>query len=291
MDHSRLKKYISAALIIMSGYGFSLRLPQTTSVAAAGSGDLDTIKNHALLDAHSYSYLRELADGIGPRLTGSPEGARAAAWASEKMQSIGLKNVHLEKWRISRGWQRSFARAELTSPIHLSLEIASYGWAGSTPVGGVETEVVLVNSDSLADEIQRNAPAWAGKIRFLSPNGPKHVSPLRIYAQLGDFVSAAGSARAVAVIARDQRPGIMLTHAGPISFRDSYFPISVVDIASEHQKLIERLLASGARVKMRIEVQNIVSSGPVESANIIGEIPGYEHPEQVVIIGAHLDSW
>jgi carboxypeptidase Q len=106
-------------------------------------------------------------------------------------------------------------------------------------------------------------------------------------------VSAAEKTHAVAVIYRDVRPGSMLTHAEPVSFSagDTAYHIPVLDIADEHQKLIERLLEDGGTVRLRLNVQNHFLPGPVETVNVSGEIKGSEHPEMVVVLGAHLDSW
>src|SRR5271167_1133146 len=87
-----------------------------------------------------YQFLRELSDDIGARVTGSPEAAKAIAWATEKMKTVGLENVHTEPWQLFRGWTRISAHAELLSPVHRGLMIDSMGWAGSTPHGGVEGE-------------------------------------------------------------------------------------------------------------------------------------------------------
>ncbi len=78
-------------------------------VAIAGAGALET---------HTYQDLEELSDDIGARVTGSPDAARAIAWGVVKMKAIGLENVHTEPWKISRGWTRISADAELVAPIH-----------------------------------------------------------------------------------------------------------------------------------------------------------------------------
>jgi len=84
--------------------------------------------------------------------------------------------------------------------------------------------------------------------------------------------------------------GMHLTHTGILGFaRD--FAIPVVDMAAEDQGQLERFLAVGRTVRLRINVQNAFSEGPIQSANVIGEILGREHPEEIVVVGAHLDSW
>jgi len=110
--------------------------------AVAGAGTMEN---------DDYEFLRELSDDIGARVTGSPEAAKAIAWGAEKMRAVGLENVHAESWQLFRGWTRMSADAELLSPVHRRMMIDSMGWAGSTPHGGVEAELVAVNAYQLVD--------------------------------------------------------------------------------------------------------------------------------------------
>jgi hypothetical protein len=207
------------------------------------------------------------------------------------MNAIGLQNVHVEKWQLPRSWRRGVATAELLKPFRSALNVVSYGWVGSTQRGGVEAEVIAVNSDLLSEEIARNAAAWTGKVLLLSPKGPKHIGGAERLGQLGGLLEAAARAGAVAVIARDPRPGTMLTHTGPAGFSGAFYSIPAVDIAPEDQKLLERLLGSRKDVRLKIDVRNFVSDGPAAAANVAGEIPGSNQPDEVVIAAAHLDSW
>ena len=266
-------------------------LAQRSSADPDSTSTLAEIRSQTLAQSHAYAYVQELSDTIGPRLTGSAQASEACKWAMQKMKRSGLQNVHLEPWHIGRGWQRGHAAAQLLVPFHLDLSIASYGWVGSTKPGGTEADVVLVNSDLIPDEIKQHAGSWHGKVLFLAPGGPKHVNPIRSFSQLGTLLAVAAKAHAVAVICSTGRPGSMLTHTGPANFQDSYFTIPVVDIAPEHQQLIQRLLFAAKHVHIRIDVQNTVTPGTVVSSNVVGEIPGADYPNEVVILGAHLDSW
>ena len=127
-------------------------LPALTSIAGQG-----------MMDSYAYDYLEELSDDIGGRVTGHPP-PRAIEWGQAKMRSIGLENVHTEPWQMSRGWTRVSASAEIVSPMHYRLMVDSLGWVGSTASGGVEAEVVTVNSYHLDDEVKNNASSWAGKV-------------------------------------------------------------------------------------------------------------------------------
>ena len=207
-------------------------------LSAQDQGRFRAIQDRAIDHSPAFTWLQELTDSVGARLTGSTEAAMATQWALLRMQTAGLKNIHLEPWQLREGWKRGYARAEMTAPT-----------------------------------------------------GATRADSLGVYAQRPVRVRAAQLVHAVAVIARESRPGTMLVHTDPVVFGDASYKIPVLDIAAEHQKQIERMLTAGRPVRLRVAVSNTFTAGPVESANVVGEIPGTEHPEQVVILAAHLDSW
>jgi carboxypeptidase Q len=253
-------------------------------VAIAGAGTMQT---------HAYDDLEELSDDIGARVTGSPDAARAIAWGVVKMKAIGLENVHTESWKISRGWTRISADAELIVPIHRKLMVDSLGWAGSTQAGGVEADVVAVNGYQLQDELKNNSANWRGKVLLIVQKGEAPKDRSGAFAQFGGFLIAAHKAGAIAVIGGQggrKSTGMHLTHTGALGF-DTYYDIPVVSMAAEDQAQLERYLDHGQIARLKINVQNRVTDGPVDSANVVGEIRGTQNPEQVVVVGGHLDSW
>lgn len=263
---------------------------QLQQIDADSISTLQEIKVQTLGQSKAYTYVKELSDTVGPRLTGSQAAAGACEWAAKTMKRSGLSNVHLEPWTLSHGWERGHAFAHLTSPFNLTLDVVSYGWTGSTPAAGTSADVIAVNSDLIADEIAQHARLWKNKVLFLTPLGPKH-NPLRSYSQLGTLLNAAAKAKAIAVMYPTGRPGIMLPHTGPAVFHDAYIPIPVLDLPTEQDRLLQRLLAANKHLRLKLDIQNTVTTGPAMCANVVGEIPGREHPEEIVVVGAHLDSW
>lgn len=254
---------------------------------------LVAIAGHGMMSAHPYEDLEELSDMIGGRVTGSPEAAKAIAWGIAKMKAIGLDNVHAEKWSLARGWSRGSATAELVEPIQRKLDIDSMGWVGSTPKDGVTAELVPVNINALDEEINRNSGKWAGKILIIVKKGEPPKDRMGTFAKFGGLLKKAWEAHAVAVIGGQggsHASGMHLTHTGAMGF-DVYYDIPVVSMTAEDQAQLERFLDHGKSVRLRINVQNKVTSSPVESANVVGDIRGSEHPEEVVVVGGHLDSW
>jgi hypothetical protein len=255
---------------------------------------LTAIAGQGMMNTHAYDELEDLSDNIGGRLTGSPQAAKAIEWGQERMRAIGLSNVHAEKWQLSHGWTRISAGAELTAPIQRRLSVDSMGWVGSTPKGGAEGDVVPVNMYQLDQEMKDNSGKWDGKMLLMIQKGekPSRDDMMKQFAKFGPFLKAAYAAHAIGVIGGQGgsvAQGMHLTHTGSLGF-DTYYDIPVVSMIAEDQQQLERFLDHGKTVRVKLDVQNRVS-GPVETANVVGDIPGTEHPEQVVVIGGHLDSW
>jgi carboxypeptidase Q len=284
-------KFKKLALLALVFLALSAARAQRAESGGDSQQELGRVTVQAREHPHSYDFLKELTDSIGPRLTGTAQDARAGQWALQTMRGIGLQNVHAEPWQLERGWRRGFAHAQMLVPYPLELTAASYGWTGSTRKGGAEAEVVSVASNDLEEETRKNSAKWAGKILLVGSGDSTRRNFLKEISEYPAFLSAAMKAGAVAVIKRSSRPGIMLPHTDPVTFPVHPVMLPVLDIAAEQEEMISRVLNSGAIVRVRLEVQNEFSPGEVTSNNIVGEIPGADFPEQIVALGAHLDSW
>jgi carboxypeptidase Q len=285
---------IAGAFMLAANIGANAK----TDVAPKGPEEDGTkaalvkIAGEGTMDSHAFEYLTELSDEIGGRVTGTPSAQKAVDWGVGKMKAIGLQNVRAEKWTMWKGWTRGTAEAELISPVRHALTVDAMGWTGSTAEGGAAGEVVTANLFNLDDEL-KDTSRFRGKIVMMKPEGTPKKSFWLIFAQFGDFLNALQKAGAIAVIGGQggfKAEGMHLTHTGILGFAVD-FAIPVVDMTNEDQSQLERFLAAGKPVRMRINVQNKFTDGPVESANVVGEIVGREHPEEIVVVGAHLDSW
>ncbi len=282
---------LGAALLAVLGLGATAAAPPSP-VEDGTLPALTAIAGQGMMNDHAYQDLEELSDQVGGRVTGSPQAQQAIEWGAGKMKAIGLENVHVEPWQMSHGWKRIAAEAELLAPIQRRLTIDSMGWVGSTPAGGAEAEVIPVNGYQLDQEMKDNAGKWAGKVLILVHKGEPPKDPISAFGKFGPFLKAAYEARAVAIIGGQggsEAQGMNLTHTGVEGF-DTVYDIPVVSMVMEDQEQVERFLDQGKTVRIQINVQNQIS-GPVESGNVVGEIRGSEHPEQVVVVGGHLDSW
>jgi len=253
---------------------------------------LARIAGEGFMNSQAFEYLTDLSDNIGGRVTGSPESQKSIDWGLAKMNSIGLVNVRAEKFSMWKGWTRGSASAELLSPLHRKLDVDAMGWTGSTAPSGVDAEVATANLFDL-DEEMKNVNRFRRKIVMMKTEGAPKKNFWRVFAQYGEFLNALEKAGAVAVIGGQggfKAEGMHLTHTGILGFAQDY-AIPVIDMAMEDQGQLERFIAAGKTPRLHINVQNSLTGGPVESANVVGEIAGREYPEQIIVVGAHLDSW
>jgi carboxypeptidase Q len=280
---------LSALLTLSAASAISKEANEEATRAA-----LVKIAGEGLVESHAFEYLTQLSDDVGARVTGSPQSQKAVEWSLGKMRAIGLENVHAEKFQIWRGWTRGTAQAELTEPIHRRLNVDAMGWTGSTAAAGAEGELVAANVFDLNEEMKDPAK-FTGKIILMVANGEpkKGQDGLLIFTQFGDFVKLVGKNGAVAIFGGQggsKSDGMNLTHTGILGF-SADFSIPVLSLTTEDQSQLERFLDSGKKVHVRLNVHNTFSDGPVETANAVGEIRGREHPNEILVVGAHLDSW
>src|ERR1700730_9237871 len=280
---------LSALLTLSAASGVSKEANEEATKSA-----LVKIAGEGLVESHAFEYLTQLSDDVGARVTGSPQSQKAVEWSLGKMRAMGLENVHAEKFQIWRGWTRGTAQVELTEPIHRRLSVDAMGWTGSTAAAGAEAEVIAANVFDL-DEEAKDPAKFMGKIILMVAKGEpkKEQDGLLIFAQFGDFVKLMGKNGAVAVYGGQggfKSEGMNLTHTGILGFSVD-FNIPVLSLTTEDQSQLERFLDSGKKVHVRLNVHNTFSDGPVETANAVGEIRGREYPEEILVVGAHLDSW
>jgi carboxypeptidase Q len=284
---------LSLLMLFVAGSGAPREMAPPKGPAEDGTKvALTKIAGESIMDSRAFQYLTELSDDVGARVTGSPQAQKAIDWGVTKMNGIGLQNVHTEKWSMWKGWSRGHASGEILEPIRHALTVDAMGWTGSTPAAGSEGEIVTANFFDLDSEMKKMS-RFRGKIILMGPEGKLTKNFWALFAQYGDFLVAAQKAGALAVIGGQggfKSEGMHLTHTGILGFAED-FALPVLDMAMEDQGQIERFLAAGRTVRVRLNVQNTFSNGPVESANVVGEIVGREHPEQIMVVGAHLDSW
>ncbi len=245
---------------------------------------VDEVSQSSTLDKN----LRVLCDQIGGRITGSPAMKRAVAWAREAFRQAGVSAVHTESFTVPNSWSEGASRAEVLDPARFPVRVASAGWSPATN-GTLETEVISGGRGEDGD-VARLGAAARGKIVLVRSDTLNSFHDMAIEQRRGTVATReAEKAGAAAVLLMSTRPrGLLYRHINVIDGRLDKLPVAVA--AREEAQRILRLLEAGQRVRMRLSLPN-QTGGPVETENVVAEIPGREIPGEVVILGAHLDSW
>ena len=246
----------------------------------------------ARVDRGAFQKLTQLCDGIGNRLSGSEGLEHAIVWAQAVLRADGLVNVRAEPVEVPK-WQRGRESLELLTPRPMPLTMLGLGSSVATPAEGITAEVVVVHDEQ---ELKAQANAVRGKI-VLFDNAMPAYSPEK-GAQYGETVrfrghgaAMASKLGAVAVLVRSVTAHSLATpHTGNTRYEDGVVPIPAAAIATEHAALLARLVVAGEKVTVRLRME-AHSEGVAQSANVLAELPGRERPEEVVVIGGHLDSW
>ncbi len=239
----------------------------------------------ALIDQGGMEKLSYLCDRIGNRLSGSPGLEKAIAWAAAQMKDDGLVNVSTPHVKVFH-WVRGNESAALVEPIGKPLNMLGLGGSVGTPKKGITADVVPVTS---FDELEKmGRAAVQGKIVLF--NVP-YQGYGRTVAYRHTGASRAARLGAVAVLVRSITPvSLQSPHTGALEYSDADPKIPAAAVTIEDATLIQRLADAGNRVSVHLEME-ARTLPDADSANVIGEIPGREKPEEVVVIGGHIDSW
>ena len=249
----------------------------------------------ALESGEAYRTLAHLTDEIGPRLSGSKNAHAAVLWTTERLASWGL-NPRTEPVIVPH-WERGGESARLVSHRGQHLVLTTLGNSVATPSAGITAEVIEATS---FEELEAEGKdRVAGKIVFL--NGVMDADLIRRGNVLDAYFRAvelrvhgadrASQLGAVAVVVRSVGSASLRTpHTGSVVYEGVVPKIPAAALSAEDAMLIHRLLAAGESVHMHLQLSPSML-GEVESANVIAEIPGSQHPGEIVLIGAHLDSW
>ena len=230
---------------------------------------------------------RELCDTVGGRPVGSPANARAVAWAAAKFKAAGADAVRTESFPVPFLWLPGTADLAIVAPENVPLRVVACPAAPSTK-GAITAKAVDAGEGSEEDFARLGAKA-KGAIAVVRSKEMKTVDDLfGEYMRNGTVFAAAQKAGAVAVLLQSTRPrGLLYRH--PVGLGRELAPLPAAMVSREHAARLLRLAETGD-VTVRLAVSN--TTGPAyESQNVVAEIRGSEKPEEVVLLGAHLDSW
>ncbi|MDR1076990.1 MAG: M28 family peptidase [Xanthomonadaceae bacterium] len=263
-----------------------------TRIPSAALNTASQLLTQALEDDTGLKVVESLTTEVGPRLAGSEADARAVAWAEAKFKELGFNRVWTEPVTFPK-WVRRGESASVIGPHAQPLVIAALG---GSPGGTLEAEVVQVNS---MDELQKiPAESVHGKILFINyvmsrtPNGYDYRFSGAIRTRGASIAAGKGAVgflmRSAATYASETSMS-RTPHTGLTRFDEGQTPIPAAALALSDAEQLDRLVKLGTtRVRMSLDCG---WDGRATSYNVIGEITGREKPDEVVLLGAHLDSW
>jgi hypothetical protein len=264
--------------------------PAPAAIAGPLRAGAEQVRDRALHDPTAYDYVESLSVEVGPRLAGTEAAARARDWALAKLTSLGFSNVHVEPFPIT-AWIRGPEAAEIVSPHPQKLAIIGLGGSVQTPPEGVEGEVALFHS--YADLLAAPPGSLAGKIAVVTQPMPRSTQGTgygALNAVRRQGPSEAARRGAVAYLLRGLATGMSREpHTGALNYQPDAPKIPAAALSTVDAELIDHLAARGQPIRIRLKLAS--TSQPATAWTVEGEIRGTEHPDQIVQVGGHLDSW
>lgn len=250
----------------------------------------ETLRDKALLDRTAWDITEDLTTNIGPRVVGSPAMVRAKDWAVAKFKALGFTNVKVEEF-AKPSWTRGAESAELVAPYAMKLDVLGLGRTVPTPPEGIEAEVALFKT--YAEMIAAPEGSLKGKIVVIT-------QPM-VRAQDGAGYGVAGISRRTGPVEAAKRGAVGLLirsistsdstvpHTGVTAFGDGVVSIPSAALGVPEAEQLERLAAKGP-LRIKLKLASTVDPNDV-AWNISGEIKGSDKPDEVLVVGGHLDSW
>ena len=267
-------------LIILLSFSFLLG----NSIKDQYEAITQQIISQGLKDSTAYQRLAYICDTFGPRLSGSKNLEDAIDWILKEMEKDGLQNVHGERVAVPT-WIRGDESVTLLKPFQKDLAMLGLGGSIATPRSGITAEVMVVND---FDELDHRSDEVKGKIVLFN-------APFTSYGKTVQYrysgASAASKYGAVASLIRSVGPWSMNTpHTGVMAYKDHVNKIPHAALTMEDAMMLGRLHDQGEKIVVKLEMDARMAADRW-SRNVIGELKGSTYPDEVVVVGGHIDSW
>ncbi len=251
----------------------------------------ERLRDTAMAASPAFEIVQSLTMEVGPRMAGSPGDRAAVAWAMAKLEALGLENVRSQEVEVPH-WDRGTLTVDILNPHPTRLVAVSLGGSVGTGEEGIEAPVVRV--ESLAALQGRERADIEGRIVFIDQRmnrardgaGYGETVPVRLFG-----AREAAKLGALAVVIRSVGTSEnRAAHTGTMIYDLSVKRIPAIALSNPDADMLAWRIANGDTPELRIH-STARQLAPTTSANVIGEIPGRESPEEIVLLGAHLDSW
>jgi len=249
------------------------------------------LRDRAMMGSNAMRIVTDLTTQVGPRLAGSEAEARARAWALAILNKKGFANVRNEPFEMD-AWQRHDEGGQILAPYPQPLAVSALGGSVSTGKDGLSADVTLFETlDDLKD-----APKGSleGRIAYVG-HAMQRTQDGSSYGYFNDARTAgpsiAASKGALGYLIRSVgTDSHRFPHTGSLRYREDMPRIPALALSNPDADQIERIAAGGQSLSVKVWVDSSVVPA-AQSGNVIAEIPGREKPDEIVVIGAHLDSW
>ncbi|MFN0177671.1 MAG: M28 family metallopeptidase [Gemmatimonadales bacterium] len=272
------------ALVLFPAAAAWGQTPATNPLVVRHQMAASRLTEAALADSAAWDRIAELTDRFGHRISGSAALEHAIDWIIERMKADGLENVRGEPVMVPR-WVRGEESAELVQPRHGRLPMLGLGGSVGTPPGGITAEVLVVTS---FDDLKAKATQAKGKIVLWDVPFTNYGATVQYR---GRGATEAARVGAVASMLRSVGPfGMRTPHTGAMGYDSTVTRIPAFAVTAEDAGMMHRMQRRGDRVVVRVAMSaRTLPDAP--SRNVIGEIVGRERPDEIVVMGGHLDSW
>jgi Zn-dependent M28 family amino/carboxypeptidase len=279
------------ALSMLLGTPVAFAADKPTTIDAADIRIAEQLRETALHDDTAFDFTEGLTTGIGARLAGGPNDAKAREWVIAKFKALGFDKVWTEPVTYPK-WVRRSEHAEIVTPVSQPLSLLALGHSPATPTGGISAQVVAFDS---FDALNAADPASVhGKIVYVGAR--MHARQDGHDYGIGSNVrthgpSLASQKGAAAFLLRSAGTDTnRLPHTGVTQFADGVAPIPAAALSSPDADQIERLIKRAQPVTVKLML-DCGMEGEFTGANVIGELRGSKTPDEYFLMGGHLDSW
>lgn len=280
----RMRRISALALLLLLATPESVPLAAQTHWIDAYREPARRLIEEARSSRFAWDRLAELGDTFGHRLSGSESLDAAIHWAADRMKADGLENVRLEPVKVPH-WVRGAESAEIVAPRRHPLVMLGLGNSVGTPPGGIEADLLVVRS---FQELDAAAARVKGRIVLYNVPFTSYGETVQ-YRTAGPSRAAAHGA--VAVLVRSVGPpGLRTPHTGSLQYAEGSPRIPAAAVTTEDADRLQRMQDRGTHTRVRVSMEARFLPD-ADSFNVVGEIRGRERPDEVVVVGGHIDSW
>ena len=281
--------YRNMALVLASWFISSASIGQPVTRESLAHAEM--LRAQAMAGSNAMAIVTSLTTEVGPRLAGSEAEARARVWALNTLTEKGFANVRNELFEMD-AWERHEEGAEILAPYPQPLAVTALGGSVPTDENGLSAEVALF--ETLEDLKRAPEGSLTGRIAYVG-HAMQRTQDGSSYGYFNEARTAgpsvaAGKGAVGYLIRSVGTDSHRFPHTGSLRYQEEMPRIPALALSNPDADQLERIAAEGKTLSVRIKVDS--SEVPAaQSGNVIAEVVGREAPDEIVVIGAHLDSW